>query len=114
MDTSAIGLVAGSHRSSSIRLFAAALLAAFALLAAGCGETVIDDAKAEDAIQDSLEKSIDQKVTSVDCPADEEIEAGKTFTCSVDLSDGRKATATLKILNEDADVKIVSIEPTGK
>ncbi|HSK49202.1 MAG TPA: DUF4333 domain-containing protein [Solirubrobacterales bacterium] len=114
MDTSAIGLVAGSHRSSSIRPLAAALLAAFALLAAGCGETVIDDAKAEDAIQDSVEKSIDAKVNSVDCPADVEIVAEETFDCTVDLADGRQATALLRILSDEGDVRIVRLVPVDE
>jgi Domain of unknown function (DUF4333) len=97
-----------------IRLAAAALLVAFVLLAAGCGETVIDDVKAEDAIQQNLESSVDRKVSSVDCPSEEEVEAGKTFTCSVVFSDGQKATTTLKILNDDADVKIVGFKSAGE
>jgi len=83
-----------------------------AAVAVGCGETVIDDVKAEGAIQSNLEKSLDAKIKSVDCPSDEKVEAGKTFTCSVVFSDGDKATATLKILNDDADVSLVGLKPT--
>jgi hypothetical protein len=100
--------------SIAVRSGAAAVLAAAVLIAAGCGETVIDDVKAEGAIQDSLEKSLDEKVTSVSCPSDEEVEKGKTFDCTVDFSNGTEATATLKILDDDANVKIVDLKESGK
>jgi hypothetical protein len=87
-----------------------ALLGALALVVSGCGETVIDDVKAEGAIQASLEKSLHEKIKSVDCPSDQKVEAGKTFTCAVDFPKGEKATATLKILNKDADVSLVGLK----
>ena len=97
--------------SFSVRCVAAVALLAFAFAAAGCGETVIDDVKAEGAIQSNLEKSLREKIRAVDCPADQEVEARKTFTCTVTLSDGNQATATLKILNKDADVSLVGLKP---
>jgi hypothetical protein len=96
-----------SFRAASL----AAALAAVAFAVAGCGETVIDDQKAEGAIQSSLEKSLHEKIKSVDCPSDQKVEAGKTFTCVVDFSNGKQATATLKILNKDADVSLVGLKP---
>ena len=72
MDTSAIGLAAGSKRSSPIRPLAAALLAVLALLAA------------------------------------------ESYDCTVDLADGRQATARLRILTEDGDVRIVRLVPVGE
>jgi hypothetical protein len=95
----------------SSRPAALAAAAVVALLAIGCGETVIDDVKAEGAIQSNLEKSLHEKITAVDCPSDEEVEAGKKFTCEVKFSDGQQATATLKILNKDADVSLVGLKP---
>ena len=95
----------------SIRCAAALALLAVALLAAGCGETVIDDVKAEGAIKSSLEKSLHEKITAVDCPSDQKVETGKTFACTVDFSNGKQATATLKIRNEDADVSLVGLKP---
>jgi hypothetical protein len=95
-----------------VRCAAVLSLLVLALAVAGCGETVIDDVKAEEAIQSNLEKSLDAKIKSVDCPADEKVETGKTFTCTVVYSDGNKETATLKILNEDADVSLVGLKPT--
>ncbi len=94
-------------------VLAVAVLAAAGLVAVGCGETVIDDVKAEGAIQSSLEKSLHEKIQSVDCPSDQEVEKGKTFTCQVNFSQGKQATATLKILNEDADVSLVGLKPSN-
>ncbi len=85
-------------------------LAIAALALAACGETVIDEAKAEDAVFADLE-SLDVAVQSVDCPEDVEVEPGKTFECKVTVGGGRQeATATLRILNEDADVRFVDFQ----
>jgi hypothetical protein len=94
------------------RFGALAVLVAVAAFAVGCGETVIDDVKAEGAIQSNLEKSLHAKIKSVDCPSDQKVEADKTFKCTVNFSDGKQATATLKILNDDADVSLVGLKPT--
>jgi hypothetical protein len=94
----------------SIRCAAALALLVIGFAVAGCGETVIDDVKAEGAIQSNLEKSLHAKIKSVDCPSDQKVEAGKTFTCTVIFSDGKQATATLKILNKDADVSLVGLK----
>jgi hypothetical protein len=81
----------------------------------GCGETVIDASKTEDALKANLSRSLETKVSSVDCPSDEKVEAGRTFTCSVKLAGGKEETATLKILNENADVSVVKLsEQTGR
>lgn len=88
----------------------AALILA-ALLAAGCGETVIDDAKTEAAIEDNLSKSLGKKVSSVECPSGVEVKAGENFDCTVTLSGGKQETASLKILNEDADVEVTDLKP---
>jgi hypothetical protein len=95
----------------SVRWAAALSLLVIAFVAAGCGETVIDDVKAEGAIQSNLEKSLHAKIKTVDCPSDQKVEAGKTFTCTVIFSDGKQATATLKILNKDADISFVGLKP---
>jgi Domain of unknown function (DUF4333) len=81
-----------------------------ALLAAGCGETVIDDAKTEAAIEQNLQRSTGQKVSSVECPSGVEVKAGATFDCTVDLVDGKQETATLKIINSDADVEVTDLK----
>lgn len=90
---------------------ALAALLTVAFLAQGCGETVIDDAKTEAAIEDNLQKSVGQKVSSVDCPSGVEVEPDTTFDCTVSLAGGKEETATLKILNDDADVEVTDLKP---
>jgi len=87
-----------------------ALLGVLLLAVSGCGDTVIDDVKTEEAIKASLEKSLHEKIKAVDCPSNEKVEAGKTFSCTVDLPKGEQATATLKILNSEADVSLVGLK----
>jgi hypothetical protein len=81
------------------------------LAIAGCGETVIDATKTEDAIEHNLEKSVGLKIASVDCPSDVEVKKGAKFQCVVTETGGKQQTATLKILNEDADVSLVDLSP---
>src|SRR4051794_37585544 len=87
-----------------------AAVAIGAVLITGCGSKVIDDSKAEDAIKSDVEKNTSVKVSSVDCPGDVEVKTGATFQCTVRAQDGRSATVTLKILNENADVKVVNLK----
>jgi hypothetical protein len=89
-------------------------LVAVGLFAAGCGETVIDDAKTEDAIEQNVQSTVGLKVSSVDCPSDVKVETDTTFRCTVILDDGEEQTATLKILNEDADVEFLDLAPVSK
>lgn len=84
------------------------VIAAFAL--SGCGDTVIDDVKLEDTLQANLEESLERKIAAVDCPSDQKVEPKSTFTCSVRFANGDKATATLEIRNEDADVNLVGLK----
>jgi NAD(P)H-hydrate repair Nnr-like enzyme with NAD(P)H-hydrate epimerase domain len=93
------------------RSVALAALALAVLAVAGCGDTVIDDAKTEDAIEQNLESSLGKKVAAVECPSGVEVEAGASFECAVTLSGGKEETATLKILNEDADVEVTGLQP---
>jgi len=89
---------------------AALALSAIAFAALGCGETVIDSTKAEEATQASLEGSLHEKIASVDCPSGQKIEPGTSFACTVDFSDGAQGTATLKIRNKEADISIVGLK----
>ena len=99
-------------RPMSIAARCAALLAAgaIALAASGCGDTVIDSAKADGALQTSLERSLKEKVSSVDCPSGQKVEPGATFICSVKFADGQRASVEIKIVNEDADVSVVHLQ----
>ena len=88
------------------------LTAAFALAVSGCGETIIDTSKTEDAIEQNLERATGRKVTAVECPSDVEVDKGATFDCEVSFAGGKRETATLKILNEDADVALTNLQPS--
>jgi Domain of unknown function (DUF4333) len=90
-------------------------MVAVAVFAVGCGETVIDSSKTEGALQHNLETSLKEKVSSVECPSDQKVEPKATFTCTVKLQSGKTETATLKILNDNADVSVVDLrgEATG-
>jgi hypothetical protein len=95
--------------------FAPRFFAAFALLAAlvalyGCG-TVVDQVKLEDTVQASLEDSIHEKIKDVDCPSDQSVDPGATFTCEVTFADDRREVATLTIRNKDADISMVGLKP---
>jgi hypothetical protein len=95
----------------SIRFAAALALLVIGLVAAGCGDTVIDGTNTEETLEKSLEDSLHAKIKNVDCPSDQKVEPGETFTCTVIFSDGKQATVTLKIRNEDADISIVGLKP---
>jgi Domain of unknown function (DUF4333) len=96
-----------SHKGRLAALaFALALVLA---LAAGCGKTVIDDVKTEEALQQNVEDSLGQKVRSVECPSGVEVEAKATFECTIDMVKGDDQTATLRIRNDDADVEVVEL-----
>jgi len=97
-----------THKSRCAALVA---LATAALVATGCGGTVIDLSKAEDQIKASVEESPGNKVSSVDCPSDVEVEPKTKFTCTVHLADGGTATATLLIRDEDANLSFVNLQP---
>jgi NAD(P)H-hydrate repair Nnr-like enzyme with NAD(P)H-hydrate epimerase domain len=92
------------------RIGAIAALAIAVFVAGGCGETVIDSAKTEAAIEQNLENSVGQKINSVDCPSGVEVKAGTTFDCTVSVAGGKQETATLKIINSDADVEVTNLK----
>jgi hypothetical protein len=92
------------------RFGAGVALAVVAVAIVGCGETVIDSAKTQEAIKANLEKSLHRKVSSVSCPSEQKVEPSATFTCSVSFSEGKQATATLKIINKEADVSLIKLQ----
>lgn len=91
--------------------FFLALTLVFGLVALyGCG-TVVDREKLQDTIQVSLERSIHEKIQAVECPSDQSVDPGATFTCDVIFPDGRREEAILKIRNKDADISMVGLKP---
>jgi len=90
-------------------------LAIFALLTAlvalsGCG-TVVDKVKLQDTVQASLEDSIREKIKAVDCPSEQSVDPGATFTCEVTFADNRREIAVLEIRNKDADISMIGLKP---
>jgi NAD(P)H-hydrate repair Nnr-like enzyme with NAD(P)H-hydrate epimerase domain len=95
---------------SLLRRFGALTALALAvLLAAGCGGTELDAAATEDQVAKSAEEARGEKVSSVDCPSGVKIEAGVKFSCTVSFSEGKTATATLKIRDRDANLNFVRL-----
>ena len=72
---------------------------------------MVDREKLQDTVQASLEKSIHEKIKAVECPSDQSVDPGATFTCTVTFSDDRREVATLKIRNKDADISMVGLKP---
>ncbi|MBK5219280.1 MAG: DUF4333 domain-containing protein [Thermoleophilia bacterium] len=90
-----------------------ALIVPFVLLAVltvGCGDTVIDQVKAEDAVESSLESDFHEKIRSVDCPSNQPVDPGTIFSCEVIFSNGERKSAELKIRNKDADISLVGLK----
>lgn len=96
------------------RLGACAALALVAIAVAGCGETVIDSGKTQEALKANFEKSLHSKVSSVSCPSEQKVEPNATFTCAVSFSDGSQVTATLKIINKEADLSVIGCTPISR
>lgn len=102
--------VVSSRNSRQSLVVVFACVAAFVV--AGCGGTVVDAQKAEGAIAQNIEVQTDVQVKSVTCPEDVDVNAGDVFDCDITLEDGRTANVELRILNDDADVKIVKLSRT--
>jgi hypothetical protein len=86
----------------------AALLAVFATV--GCGDTVLDDVETEALVEGYVEASLQKKVSAVECPSGVEVEKGATLDCEVTLTGGERETATVEILNEDADIGVADLK----
>jgi hypothetical protein len=100
----------GRETRLAVRCAAALGLLVIGFAAAGCGDTVIDSKNTEETLEKSLEGSLHAKIKTVDCPSDQKVEPGETFTCTVIFADGKQATVTLKIRNKDADISIVGLK----
>jgi Domain of unknown function (DUF4333) len=92
------------------RVFPMLMLVGALVALYGCG-TVVDEVKLQDTVQASLEDSIHEKIQKVECPSDQSVDPGATFTCDVIFSDDRREEAILKIRNEEADITMVDLKP---
>lgn len=85
-------------------------LAAAALLA-GCGAgNVVDDQKTEIALRFDVREKTGEKIDSVKCPEDVAVVPGTTFECRVKTVSGLDAVAKIEITDDDADLKVLSLE----
>ncbi|MGN6558500.1 MAG: DUF4333 domain-containing protein [Solirubrobacterales bacterium] len=92
------------------RVFLLLMLIFGAVALYGCG-TVVDREKLQDTVQASLESSIHEKIKAVECPSDQSVDPGATFTCDVIFSDDRREVAILKIRDKDADISMIGLKP---
>lgn len=70
---------------------------------------MIDANKAEPAIRFDVQEATGTKIKSVDCPDNIEVVPDTRFTCKVFAADGAEAVAEARILNEDADVRLIRL-----
>lgn len=103
-------LSSGPKTPFAPRVLVVLALAFGAVALFGCG-TVVDPVKLEDTIQADLEDSVHEKIKNVDCPSDQAVDPGATFTCDVIFSDNRREVATLKIRNKEADITMLDLKP---
>ena len=75
------------------------LLAAGALVAAGCGDKKLDTGKLEGKIKEGIEKQAGVKIKSVDCPDDVKVKKGDNFNCKATTTSGQ--TANVKVTQRD-------------
>ncbi|MGN6816755.1 MAG: DUF4333 domain-containing protein [Solirubrobacterales bacterium] len=100
----------GPRRRFRARFFLVLALLVSVLTLYGCG-TVVDREKLQDTVEVSLERSIHEKIRAVECPSDQSVNPGATFTCQVIFPDGRREEAILKIRNKDADISMIGLKP---
>ena len=89
-----------------MRLPSLCLAAAVALAAAGCGETKIDDAKAETFIEKTVTEQVGARVQAVECPTDLTAKKGETFECTVTGDDGSSGRTTVTEKDDDGNVAV--------
>jgi Domain of unknown function (DUF4333) len=98
-----------SMRSRSIRLAAVVMLA---VAAAACTKTLDTDGL-ETELQSQIQEQTQSTISSVDCPADVEVETGGTFDCTAEQESG--ATLTIRVTQSDdqGNVEWTVVDATG-
>jgi hypothetical protein len=87
----------------------AALIAASALLLAGCGGTTLDTQNLEETLPKDLRPVVSSPVKSASCPSDIDVEKGKEFSCKIVLVDGTKKTVHLRLTDDKADYEFLNL-----
>ena len=84
------------------------LLASLMLLPACSGSVsfgnTLDTDKAEEEIAKGIEEQTEATIDSVECPDDVDIEAGHTFDCTVNVSDGSTETVTVTQDDDEGNI----------
>lgn len=84
---------------------------ATAVLLVGCGAgNVVDDQKTEIALRFDIREKTGEKIDSVNCPEDVDVVPGASFECQVKTASGLEAVAKIEITDDDADLKVLSLE----
>jgi hypothetical protein len=78
------------------------------VVAVGCGSDTIDDAELEEEIKQDLAADVGVTPKVIDCPADIESRAGKTFECiGTAPSDDERFRISVKLTNDDGGFSAV-------
>jgi len=80
------------------------LVAAGALLLAGCGTKRLNTNKLEGKIKNGIEQQAGVKVKSVNCPSDVKVKKGDVFTCTAETNTGQKAKVTVTQRDDKGNV----------
>jgi Domain of unknown function (DUF4333) len=85
-----------------------AAVAALALTAAGCGDTV-DAADLEGQLADQLapQAGVDPADVSVDCPDDQEAKEGSKFACELTAPNGDKVQVDVTLTDDEGSFDAV-------
>ena len=89
--------------SPHLRRGLAAVLAAGALVAAGCGEKTVDTGEAEEEISDKVFERTKVRV-DVSCPDDMKAKKGETYRCELE-EDGEKLGVLITMTDDDGGFK---------
>ena len=85
-------------------------IVAVALLAAGCGEQVIDSERVEGVIRAS--PGLRVPIAAAACPEDVALEDGATFECKVRYENGSEEAWTIEQLDEKGTVRATQVLQT--
>lgn len=96
-----------------MKRLAIAVLAALALVAAGCGGSdTVDTAQVEDQVQEEAEDR-DLQVDRVSCPDEITAEQGEEFDCEVELEGGDEIDAEVTLRDDSGERLRINIDDSA-
>jgi Domain of unknown function (DUF4333) len=87
-----------------VLVLGAALVAVLAL-SGRLGTTTFDNVAVQNGVKKILTEDYKKNVTSVTCPAGEEVKAGRTFTCTATV-DGQQRQVTITVKSDDGAYEV--------